>query len=411
MWNQLKRLASSLGPGLITAALVLGPGSVTVVSRAGATRGFRLVWVVAGAGILMAAFTSMAARIGSATTESLLSLVRRLYGRWLALLMGICAFLVCACFQTGDNLGVSVSLQVLSAGLCPTADPTQLIRLFSGGFTLISVIIILASPNLYQVIERIMTTIVGIMIICFFANLVPARPPLAGVLGGFIPRTNIEDLSLIVPVVATTFSVIAALYQGYMVQNKGWTMADYRRGIRDAIAGIAILVCLSIVIMITAATLLQPRGITVRSAGEMAIQLEPLLGRTAKYLFSIGLWGASFSSLVANAIVGGSLLADALGWGRRFEDPAVKGLTVSLMLIGAVITHIWAAGALSTIVVAQALTIPFVPLCALVLVLLANKRAILGEHVNGVGLNSLATVGLAVVTTLAVFQLRSLLGK
>ena len=55
MWDTFKKLAASLGPGLITAALVLGPGSVTTVSKTGALYGYSLIWVVAGAGVLMVA--------------------------------------------------------------------------------------------------------------------------------------------------------------------------------------------------------------------------------------------------------------------------------------------------------------------------------------------------------------------
>jgi len=113
MWAAFKKVATSLGPGLITAALVLGPGSVTVASKAGAVFGYRLIWVTLGAGILMATYVAMSARIGVLTQESLLSVVRRLYGRWLAVLMGVCSFLVCCSFQAGDNLGVSISMQTI----------------------------------------------------------------------------------------------------------------------------------------------------------------------------------------------------------------------------------------------------------------------------------------------------------
>ncbi len=69
------------------------------------------------------------------------------------------------------------------------------------------------------------------------------------------------------------------------------------------------------VIMITAATVLKPAGVEVNSAIDMAMQLEPLLGPLAKWMFLLGFWSAAFSSFIVNAMIGGTLLADGLGLG------------------------------------------------------------------------------------------------
>ena len=161
--------------------------------------------------------------------------------------------------------------------------------------------------------------------------------------------------------------------------------------------------------MITAAAVLNPCGIAVQTAGDMALQLEPLLGRTAKYLFALGLWGASFSSLVANAIVGGGLLSDGLGLGARFESRSVKACSVALLLVGAGVTHFQSGHLLDLIVFAQRITIIFVPLCAVVLMLIANNKAVMGEHTNRPGLNILGVIGLLVITGLAGQQFVALL--
>ena len=404
MWDTFKKLAASLGPGLITAALVLGPGSVTTVSKTGALYGYSLIWVVAGAGVLMGVYVVMSARIGTVTDKTLLGVVSEHYGRWLAVIMGISSFLVCCSFQAGDNQGVSISMQSIFADFWPQADSMTVIKAFSAGFTLISLALILSAPSLYKVIERLMTVLVAVMIICFVANLFPARPSAGGIARGLIPSMAGAPPALVVPLVATTFSVIAALYQSYMVQNKGWKIEDYRKGIWDSIVGIAVLTGLSVVIMITAAAVLHPRGIQVQTAGDMARQLEPLLGKTAKWMFCVGLWGASFSSLMANAIVGGGLLADSLGLGSRFESRGVKTCTVIVMLVGAAVVQFFARHMLDLIVVAQAITILFVPLCALMLLLVANNRKVMVEHVNRWGMNLLGILGLLTVSLLGAFQ-------
>jgi Mn2+/Fe2+ NRAMP family transporter len=404
MPKQFKKLAAFLGPGLITAALVLGPGSVAVLSKTGALYGYQLLWLPIFTGILMVAYATMSAKIGLAGATTLLGHVRFQYGRWLSIVMGVAAFAVCCCFQAADNTGVAISTQTIFGDYFPQVNDVLMIRIFSAGFTVLAVVLLFSAPNLYKALARIMTALVLMMIVCFLANLFPAKPDFGAAVRGLTPSLHKEQLSLAVPMVATTFSVIAALYQAYLIQSKEEKSKNGNWEALDALAGIGILTFLSTVIMMTAAAVLNPKGIKINNAGEMARQLEPLLGSSAKYLFSFGLWGASFSSLVANAIVGGGLLADGLGFGGDMSRKSVRICTTIILLIGALVAHFGAMEKLNLIIIAQATTVIFVPLCALVLLLLANNRKVIGEHRNGPLLNVLGLAGLLVVSALSVYS-------
>ncbi len=45
--SNIKRWFNAFGPGLITAALVFGPGSLTITSKLGALYGHKLFWIIA----------------------------------------------------------------------------------------------------------------------------------------------------------------------------------------------------------------------------------------------------------------------------------------------------------------------------------------------------------------------------
>ena len=60
----------ALGPGLITACVVIGPGSILTSSQVGAKNGFDLTWIVVVSVIFMMAFMQMGARLGTVLTES-----------------------------------------------------------------------------------------------------------------------------------------------------------------------------------------------------------------------------------------------------------------------------------------------------------------------------------------------------
>jgi len=104
------RWLQTLGPGLITAALVFGPSKLTITSKLGAEYGFSLLWIVPIAVLFMIVFTTMAGRIGLATEQSLLSSIRERFGKAAATVVGIGVFLVCISFQAGNAVGVGIAL-------------------------------------------------------------------------------------------------------------------------------------------------------------------------------------------------------------------------------------------------------------------------------------------------------------
>ena len=151
-----------VGPGLITASMVLGPGSIVASSRAGAEGGYRLLWVLVVAGVFMAVYTSMGARLGCALNVTPLTHVARRTGRWLAVLAGLSAFLVTAGFQFGNNMGVSFA----ATGL--TGVPHWIWPI---AFTTASLMFLFTAKRVYTMLERMMMALVAVMIVCFFGNL------------------------------------------------------------------------------------------------------------------------------------------------------------------------------------------------------------------------------------------------
>ncbi|WP_420798535.1 NRAMP family divalent metal transporter [Paenibacillus dendritiformis] len=388
-----------LGPGFITAATVLGPGSITVSSSAGALMQYSVLWVLVIAAVFMSAFTVIAGKIGCLNRDSLLFIVQQQYGRWLAILIGLSVFLITAGFQTGNNIGVGLAFDTAFGGG---------IALWAGVFLVIALIFIWTSSNFYKLLEKVMMLMVILMIIAFIGNLFRISPDLGTLAAGFVPSPP-AIWGLVIAISATSFSIAGAAGQAYMVQGKGWQPQDLRKSNASAVVGIAVLCGLTIIIMITSAAVLAPQGIQVQSALDMAIQLEPLLGPLAKWLFLLGLFAASFSSFVANAVLGGMLLSDGFGWGRTLNDKSVKIFT-SLLLAGSTLIAILAeANPIQLIIMAQATTVLGAPLIAIVLLLLGNNKKVLGSRTNGWFTNIIAGLAFLWLLYLSVNQLLTFL--
>jgi len=396
----ISRLAFLLGPGVITAATVLGPGSITVSSKSGALMEYSVLWAVVIAGVFMATFTRMAARIGCLNDDSLLNIVRTKQHPVLAVVVGLSVFLIAGGFQTGNNIGVGLAMDAMFGGG---------MMLWAPIFTIIALLFIWISRDFYKLLEKVMMTLVVIMIVAFIANVFMAAPSVGKIALGLVPSQP-KIWGLVIAISATSFSIAAAAYQAYLVQGKGWSAAFLKKAQRDATIGIVILCGLAALIMITSAAVLAPRGIGVKSAVDMAIQLEPLLGPLAKWLFLFGLLAASFSSFVSNAVLGGMFLSDGFGLGKSLNDISVKVFTTLLLLFSTTLAVILKTNPIEVLVVAQASTILGGPLVAIVLLLLGNNKDVLQEHTNKPVTNVIAVLAILWISYLSYNQLMAFIG-
>lgn len=390
MW----RVLGAIGPGLITAAVVLGPGSVTVASKSGALMGCTVLWALAAAAVMMITFTWFGAKIGIMAEESFLTTAARRYGRWVAVLIGLAACFICAGFQTGDNVGVGIALKEMFGGT---------MEMWAIFFTFVALALLWGPKKLYRPLEIWMVALVAVMIVSFLANFFRIRPDTGQIAMGFVPSMPAVP-GLVVAMSATTFSVAAAAFQSYLVRSKGWTKDEMGKGLRDAVIGIAVLAGITAVIMITAATVLKPQGIRVESAFEMARQLEPLLGPMAKWMFLSGLWAAAFSSFIVNAMVGGTLLADGLGIGATLDSFWAKVFASLIMALGTVAAIMFCQNPINLLVLAQGTTILGVPLIAVVMWIMANDSKVVGERRNGWPANILAAAAVGWLIYLSAWQ-------
>jgi Mn2+/Fe2+ NRAMP family transporter len=414
----------SIGPALITACVVFGPGSLLISSNVGARHGYELLWLLILTGILMGTYMTTAARIGVVGGATPCTLVARRLGRPVAAVIGINLFLICTAFQFSNNLAVAVAADALGAAHL-LGDPQQMSdrtkHIIDSGVLLIFnaaiIVLIFTLRQVYRALERIMKGMVALILICFLVNLFVVRPDFLGVLKGLIPglpedvsiglpsrgETGITDpMILIASLLGTTFSVAGALYQGNLVREKGWTIKDYNRGVGDSIAGVCMLTGVSAIILITAGTVL--RGRPANDIGVLATQLRPLLGRGAHILFCIGLFAVAMNPFVINAMIGGSILADGIGKPAKLSDIWSRLFTVLVLLIGMVVAMVvinTPIKKVDAIIFGQALTVMGNPLMALTILWLANRKDIMGDRRNTIVLNIFGGLGLAVVVFMA----------
>jgi manganese transport protein len=395
---RLKYRLQALAPGIITAALVFGPSKITIASKLGAQYGFALLWVAAVAIFFMVVFTSMSARIGIATNQSLLKTVEQKWGKPVAIGIGFGVFLVTASFQAGNSIGLGIALAELTH-----TPPVRWIIIFN-----LIAMGLLFFRGFYKVLEKLMLGLICLMLLAFLATLFLARPALSNVAAGFVPSAPAGSLTLVTAFIASCFSIVAAFYQSYLIQERR-RLQPAGTVIKDkSFTGIFILGLMTVTVMICAAVVLHPQGIKVNNATDMARAIEPLFGDYASVLFLCGLFGASFSALVGNSTVGGTVLGDALGFGSALQTKANRMLIALVMLIGATIAIAFGRLPLELIVFAQSITILIVPFIGIAIYAIANDKGIMQTHVNSRQAKIFGVAGLLLIAGLAVESVRTM---
>ncbi|MDB4861949.1 Nramp family divalent metal transporter [Pirellulaceae bacterium] len=387
----------AIGPGIITACVVIGPGSILTSNKIGAGNEFSMIWIVVVACIFMMFFMSMGARIGVVANSSPADLIRQhlggTLGKALAILVGLCVFCISTAFQFGNNLGVQSAFNVY-------LDKSITIYLVIG-FNALSISFLFAFKDFYKALEKVMMVFVGLMLLCFAINLVAAKPNIGSLAKGFLPvdaEISLDTLGLI----GTTFVVAAAYFQCYLARQKGWSIKELKNGIVDARVGSVIMATLTIMLMATAGTVLV--GQTLNSVEDVAAGLEPAFGETGKMLFCIGLFSAAYSSFLVNSMIAGFILSDGLQLGATAGEKGPKIITTLVLLTGMVVALAAVLMDFETVpvvVFAQAVTVIGNPLLAAVLLWMTNSKKIMGDRTNGPITNIVGFLGISILLVMA----------
>ena len=403
----VRETLKSIGPAIIVAAVVLGPGSILASSRVGAEWGWLGLPVLVFAVVLMIGMVALSSRLGVVYRGSLCDELASRLGRGTAVAVGMVLFGIVALYQSSNNLALGVGLEPLfldDSGELPGGwATTQIVILILANGVVIASLYLMRS--LYSAVEKAMKILVLFMVIAFVLNLLTA-------MFGDAPERNAplpeqRNWIPLIALVGTTFSVGGAFFQAYLVREKGWGMRDLRKGNADSVVGIAVLGLVSAVIMITSLLVFHrvsgaPANIHM---GAIAGQLEPLFGSGAKYVFCAGFLAGALSSFMVNAAIGGTVLSDSLGKGARMEDPSARHFTALALVLGMVVGVL---GILSKenrdslMLVAQALTVFGIPALGLAMLYLATRPELKGGRRVPQLLKAIAWVGISLAIVLAV---------
>jgi manganese transport protein len=363
-----------LGPAFVAAVAYVDPGNVATNVTAGATYGYRLLWVLVVANLMAFVVQYLSAKLGLVTGRSLPEAVRDTMPRGWRLLYWGQAEVVAAATDLAEVIGGAIALNLLFG------VPLLIGGLITGAIS--TALLAVQSRFGQRPFERL---VVGLLLIIgagFVAGVFVAPPSWSGAATGLLPTFAGSDSLLlaagmlgatVMPHVVYLHSALARDRHGVL---PGRDIPRFLAATRvDVGAAMLIAGAVNIAMLLVAAATL--RGLdSVETIGGAHQAIGAELGQPIAILFAVGLLASGLASTsvgcYAGAVIMDGLLRVRIALlARRLVTlvPAlvilVVGVDPTLALVG------------SQVVLSFGIPFALVPL-----VRLTAKRELMGEHVN-----------------------------
>lgn len=399
MWKMIK----NIGPGMLVAGAFVGTGTITTSIVAGTEHGYTLLWAsVTAAIIITIILQEMTARLSMSTGQPLAVLVRDKLGLWASIIVILAIVGGNAIYSVGNLSGVNIALGGLIEGV-PASVWIIAVTLIYWSLLML---------GKYNILEKTITILVGIMGLVFLINMFYVQPDYQQVFSGLlIPSFEISNITIIIALIGTTVVPYNFYLHSTAVLERRWNekpeenlmMMRFDTFIPIFIGGIV-----TMSIGVVAATVLNPlhisQGLEIEGAAEMAMTLEPLLGSIAYYLFSIGLFAAAVSSMPMAALSAAYVFTQSFGLSPDLKSIPFR-LVFSFVAWVPVLFAVGIENPVWTIIFAQSFNGMLLPITAVLVFYLINRKDMTGSLRNNTFLNIIGFIAVAFTIVLGVMNL------
>jgi len=387
-------LLAFMGPGIIAANAGNDAGGIATYASAGAQFGYRTLFAMVLVTVALVVVQEMCARLGAYTGEGLGALIREQFSIRVTTLALIALVVANVGLVVSEFAGIAAALELLNVSRY-LSIPVAALAVWA--------LVVFGS---YKYAERIFL----VLSLVFFAYPVSAflSHPDYGQAGSQLvfPHflANSDFLLLVVALIGTTITPYMQFYVAAAVADRGIGPSEYPAERVDTVAGSIFCNVISIFIIIATAAAIKTRA-PLDSAKQAAQALTPVAGRFATQLFAVGLFGASALAAAVVPLSTAYAISEAAGAERSVsktfrEAPLFLGLFTAQVFIGAAVALI-PGNLIRLLVQAQVLNGIITPILLTYVLVLANRRSVLGDAANGRTFRVVATVSVVGVAVLS----------
>lgn len=377
-----RRLLAFVGPGYLVSVGYMDPGNWATDLAGGSKFGYTLLSVILLSNLMAILLQSLAARLGIVTDRDLAQACRGTYSPAVNFLLWLaCEAAIIAC-DLAEVIGTAIALKLLfgipliGGALIAALDAFLLLILMNRGF---------------RFLEAFVIALLAVIAVCFVVQIAAAAPPVAEVLQGFMPKTEIftnpEMLYIAIGIIGATVMPHNLYLHSSIVQTRAYERND--EGRREAIkwattdSTIALMLALFInaaILVVAAATFHKSGHSDVAEIGQAFELLSPLLGLgIASTLFAVALLASGLNSTVTATLAGQIVMEGFLdlrlpSWARRL---LTRGIAIVPVII---VTAIYGErGTADLLVFSQVVLSMQLPFAVIPLVRFVSDRRKMGK--------------------------------
>jgi len=397
-------LLAILGPGLIAANAGNDAGGIITYASAGSQFAYRTLFLMVLVTVALVVVQEMCSRLGAYTGQGLGALIREQFPlRSSASAMAL-LFIANAGLTVSEFAGIGASMELFGVSRY-IAVPLALIGIWA--------VTVLGD---YSRAERVFL-VMGLVFIAYPIAAILGHPHAGVVFSNLLSPHFLHSsafLLLAVALIGTTITPYMQFYVASAVVDKGITPKTYPSERIDTVNGAILSDVVSIFIIIATAAAIGGTG-PLTSVTQAASALSPVAGSAAAQLFAFGLLGASLLAATVVPLSTSYAIAETAGAERSVscklrEAPLFYGIYSAQLVIGALVALL-PGNLVHLVISAQVLNGFITPVLLTYILILANRRSVLGDAANGRAFRALATVCVGVVGLLsAVVLIQTVVG-
>lgn len=375
-----------VGPGLITSNVDNDAGGISTYTSAGAQFGYTLLWSLIPMTIALYVSEEMCARMGVVTGKGLSDLIREEFGFRSTFFVMVAALFVDLANTVAEFSGVAEASQVLHVS-----------KYISVPLAAIAVWLLVVYGT-YRSVEKIFLVACGFYVSYILSSFFAKPDWMLAARETVVPSIHFSTpyMLMLIGLIGTTIAPWQFFYlqAGFVEKRVG--PRQYKHARMDVLVGsISCMVIVFFIIVACAATL-NAHGLTnISSAGDAAQALIPLAGKWAGWLFAFGLLNASLFAASILPLSTAHVICEGLGFeaglDRKFKEaPTFYSLYTMLIVVGAGIILIPKAPLWKILIYSQVANGIWLPVVLIFILLLINRRDLMGEHTNSLTFNIIA---------------------
>jgi NRAMP (natural resistance-associated macrophage protein)-like metal ion transporter len=370
-----------VGPGFITANVDNDANGIYTYSAAGAQFGHLLLWTMIPVTVSLIVVQEICARMGAVTGKGLSDLIREEFGFRVTFFMMIGILLTNFGNVVGEFAGIAGSLELFGLSKYITVPICAVI------------VWLIVVKGQYKSVEKVFLAASFFYVTYIIAGVL-AKPAWLDALVATIkvPQREMfhhqEYLYMVIGVVGTTIAPWMQFYLQSSIVEKGVTKRQYKASQLDVISGCIFTDVVAWFIIVACAATLYVHGYrNIADAKDAAQALRPLAGDYAYILFAMGLFNASLFAASILPLSTAYTVCEGLGFesgvSKKFgEAPVFYWLYTVLIVAGAGVILTPNLPLVKISILSQVVNGAVLPFVLIFMLLLVNKKELMGEHVN-----------------------------